>query len=813
MNKKVNSLMILTLVGLLVACGGKKQNDGIVVTDSPYAQLNGKKAKKVYNTLTTTGINSLNYLQSSAQANAQHFANFVDGLLTHNEFGVLELNLAESASHNDDYTSFSFKVRDDEALSWVYYNGKKYTHDKQEQKVVAKDFVTGAKHVCTYKTGSDTAYLITDFVRGAAEYYYYTKILDGIANGSATFTKLKTDAQKAKWINDQMASEKENIVKLDAYTPLTADDISKIANGSRFGVVADEATNTVTYNLYSGAFYFPTLLTYSCYLPVNEYFLNEKGSSFGTSSPDSILYCGPYRIDSMDETTIIYKRNDTYAQRKDIKGFMQARAETIKYNIIKSEIDASYTRLQFESNNIDGFGLSMSDTEGWEKYVTGPDGSGTLQDPYNANVNSRLLDTIGSMYGCNLVLERSSSDIAITSYSSYGKASTVKNTEKALRLEAVRAAIMGAFDYPTYYSRNADGDPDSVFASQYLVNTYVPKKFVYDDNGNEYVDKYYTEEFARQKGIAIGNEASGQGSYDKEGNWVPQDGSAADYLRTGQFTERNKSNAEVAELVDKAIEAVNLYNAKYPTNKINLPIQVEYYSMWDADKETKSYDTLMINSMNKRLNKLNEAPAADFSNCPYFKVVPTDKVDSSNYNAVSGSSSGAACYDFSPVLWGWGADYGDPLTFLATYKKGGDWKSIFAWIANERVDNYRVVNGVLQEPVDLLAEYSALVDEGASKTENLSERYTYFAQAEYKLINELHFYEPQVNYGQGWSLSVSKAAGYEVPTSNYGLSDERFTGMWVLEEPLTRKERNELRDAYNAAKKAYTASHDAYNIY
>ena len=812
MNKKVNSLMILSLVGLLVACGGKKDNNAITVKDSPYAQLNGRKAKKVYNTLTTTGIDSLNYLQSSAQANAQHFANFVDGLLTHNEFGVLELNLAESASHNDDYTSFSFKVRNDDALSWVYYNGKNYEHDKQTQKVRAKDFVTGAKHVCTYNTKSDTAYLITDFVRGAAEYFFYTQILDGIANGSATFVKLKTNAQKAKWINDKMASDKENIVKLDAYSPLTADDIPNVENGSRFGVVANEETNTVTYNLYSGAFYFPTLLTYSCYLPVNEHFLAEKGSAFGTSSPDSILYCGPYRIDSMDETTIIYKKNETYAQRKDIRGFMQARAETIKYNIIKSEIDASYTRLQFESGNIDGFGLSMNDNEGWEKYVEGPDGSGTLQDPYNPNVNARLLDTIGSMYGCNLVLERSSNNGA-TSYSTYGKASTVKNTEKALRLEAVRAAIMGSFDYPTYYARHADGDSESVFASQYLVNTYVPKNFVYDDNGNEYVDKYYTEEFARQKGIAIGNRESGQGHEDEDKNWVPEDGSAADYLRTGQFTERQKTNAQVADLVDDAMEAVELFNAKYPSNKITLPIQIEYYSMWDADKESKSYDTLMINSMNKRLNKLSEAPAEDYSNCTLFKVVPTDKVDTSNYNNVSGSSSGAASFDFSPVLWGWGADYGDPLTFLATYKKGGDWKSIFPWVANERVDNYKVVDGVLQEPVDLLAEYSALVDEGASKTENLSERYTYFAKAEYMLINELHFYEPQVNYGQGWSLSVSKAAGYEVPTSNYGLSNERFTGMWILEAPLTRKERNEIRAAFDAAKKAYTETHAAYNIY
>ena len=823
MNRKVKSLMILSLVGFMGACTG---SSGFVVKDSPYSQLNGRKAKKVYNTLTTQGIASLNYLQTSAQANAQHFANFVDGLLTHNEFGVLSLNLAEKAEHDEDYKLFTFTVRDDEALSWVKYDGTPYTHyedgaDKQ-QKVKASDFVAGAKYVCTYKTASDTAYLVTDFIVGAAEYYYYTQILDGIGQGAKEFTNLTTDAKKAAWINKTMKAEKANITGLDSWKDIEASDIPNIANGSRFGVKADDATRKVSYQLYSSAFYFPTLLTYSCYLPVNSYFLEEKGSSFGTSAKDSILYCGPYRIDSMDEKSIIYKKNDTYAQRRDIKGFMQARAETIIYNIVDlANVSADYTRNQFEAGNIDGFGLSMSDTSGWTKYVTGEDGSGSLEDPVNPNVNSRLLDTIGSMYGSNIVMERSSNN-GLTSYYSKGTPESVKNTEKALRLADVRAAIMGAMDYPTYYKRNADGDPDSVLASQYLVHTYVPKNFVYDDNGNEYVDKYYIEEYAAKKGYAkVGNEASGQnGHYDDNGTWQPDADTAAYQIKTGQFATRQKTNAEVAELVDKALKAIELYNASSYASSlgaIELPINIEYYTMWDADQESKPYDIEQINSMNIRLNKLTAAPASDLGNCPYFHVVPTDKVDSSNYNAMSGSSDGAANFDFSCVLWGWGADYGDPLTFLATYKKGGDWKSIFPWIDDTNVKNFTVsgegASATLNEPVDLLAEYSALVDAGAKETDNLTNRYTNFAKAEYKLINELNIYKPQVNYGQGWSLSVSKAAGYEVPTSNYGLSDERLTGMWVLVEPLTRKERNEIREAFNAAKKAYTAQHGAYDFY
>ncbi len=823
MNKKVKSLMILSFVGLMASCSRASYTQ---VKDSPYDKLNGRAAKATYNTLTTTGIASLNYLQTSAQANATHFANFVDGLLTHNDFGVLNLNLAEHAEHNATNTTFTFTVRDDDALAWVQYNGKPYTHyedgEEKIQKVKASDFVTGAKYVCTYSTGSDTAYLITDFVKGAAEYYYYTNILNEIAKGTPAFVALNSDAKKANWINNTMASEKENIVKLDSYEKLEASDIPLVANGSRFGVKADDEKRTVTYELYSPAFYFPTLLTYSCYLPVNSYFLDEKGSSFGISSADSILYCGPYRLDTLDEATIVYKKNETYAQRKDIKGFMQARAETIKYNIIKSDnITSDYTRNQYEMGNIDGFSLNMSDTVGWEKYVTG-DGSGTLEDPVDANVNSRLLDTIGSMYGSNIVLERTRNNGA-KSYSSFGSAESVLNTERALRLDDVRAAILGAMDYPTYYKRNADGDETSVFASQYLVHTYVPKNFVYDDNGYEYVDKYYTERFAIEKGYdKVGSEASGaNGHYDNSGVWQPDVDSAAYQLKTGQFVTRQHSKDEVAALVDRALKAVELYNASEYASQygaITLPINVEYYSMWNADQESKTFDTQEINSMNIRLNKMTVAPKSDLSNCPYFHVVPTDQCNTSNYNDISGSSDGAANYDFSPVLWGWGADYGDPLTFLATYKKGGDWKSIFPWIDDENVPNFKTTGDdldtlTLNAPVDLLKAYSELVDAGAVETENLTNRYTKFAEAEYELINNLNIYQPQVNYGQGWSLSVSKSAGYEMPQSNYGLSNERLTGMWVLKDTLTRQERNEIREAYQEAKKEYTSKHGAYDFY
>lgn len=837
MKTKVNALMIIALCGLLAACqrgGGKKSSSSSgsssgsetssetssgssassgsqgssssssssefippsdEVYGSPYAQLNGKKAKKNYESLSVSGIASLNYLKTSAAADARHFTNFLDGLLTHNEFGVLELNLAESATHDDDYKEFTFKVRNDPNLVWSTYDGKPYTFNKEVQYVKAEDFVTSAKAVCNYSTGSDTFYLMRDFISGALEYYLYTQILDGQAQGTREFLKLNTPEKQANWIQNKIQSDYENVYHDGGYdeTPLVGDDIENIANGNRFGVVADAKRRTVTYYLMNSAVYFPTLLTYSCYLPLNENFYKEKGSAFGTASRDSILYNGPFILTQLDETNIVYSKNQAYAKRADIHGYNSVHVDTIKYNIIRSDVDATYTRTQFEAGNIDGFSLSLNDTEGWRKYVLGPDGSGTLENPYNGLVNSRLLDSIGYAYGSNIVLERTKNNASKKTYSTLGSEAQIANTEKALRLQAVRQAIMSSFDYPTYFQRYADGDSESVFASQMLVHTYVPKNFVYDNNGNEYTQTYYAGALADKRGISLAQ--------------------AQEAITPGTWANRQLSNDTVFEKVQAAANAISAYNASdlattYGT--ISLPITIEYFSMWH-DQESKAYDTLMIEAMNKRLNNISTV-ASDYSNCTYFKVIPTDLVDDSNYSTVDGQSSHAAAFDFSAHTWGWGADYGDPLTYLNTYTIGGDWGSIFNFLTLEDVPNIKV-DGSAVSKSNLLEHYTSLVKKGQQENENFTKRYQYFAQAEVELIEDLAIYMPQTNDGQGWSLSISKSAGYEVPTSNYGLSDNRLTGLWVLVEPLTREERVAIRAQYDQNKAEYTSTHPTYNIY
>ena len=827
MKKQLSKLMIISVAAILAGCQASQY---FTIKGSPYSLLNGKTAKKKYESLTTVGIASLNYLSTSAAQNASHFANFVDGLLTHSDFGTLELGVAESAKHNSDYTEFTFKIRDDKNLYWSTYENKPYKYNGQVQYVKAADFVQGAKIINTFNVGSDTQYLMRDFIVGAAEYFYYTEILDGIAQEKPKFKPYKDNPGKqAEYIMNQIQTNHPAIYEAtydpdsaQGGTPIGASDIPNIASGARLGVKANEATNEVTYSLFSSARYFPTLLTYSTYLPVNANFYEEKGAKkFGTSK-DTILYCGPYVLSELDETNITYKANKAYLQRKDVKeaSYKIPRIETVHYNIVKTEIDSTYIRSQFEAGNIDGFSLSPNDNEGWKNYVEGPDKSGSIEEPYSGLVNNRWLDQIGECYGSNIVMDRTKNNSTKKSYSTLGTEASVANTEKALRLQEVRNAILACIDYREYYSRYADGEKDDIFAVQRLVNTYVPKNFVMDDNGNEYTTYFYANELAANKGLT-----------DEEAQALIEPGQYE--TRQLDYTAEYDGTSErdqIRAIVQKAVDAVNAYNAnstltaKYG-GQITFPINLEYYSAWDVDQETKAYDTQFINAMNIRLNDLEpeDLDGEDpYANCSIFKVIPTDKATQANYQLISGSTNdGQAAFDFSVVQWGWGADYGDPLTYMNTYTRGGDWGSVFYYVS-EKGDGSSLADSCMNirpdghgglEDVVLLEEYEHYVDEGRKQTDNLTERYTNFAKAEYLLINELGIYLPQVNYGQGWSLSVSKSAGYEMPTSNYGLSNDRMTGMYVLKEPLTRQDRIAIRAEQEKAKAKYLEEHDAYNIY
>lgn len=787
---KIRSAMILGLVAVLASCGGGG-GDTFTIRNSKYDLLNGRVARNTYRALLATSVGNLNYLETQEAVDAQHFANFVDGLLLHNEYEVLEKNLATKVTHNEDYTVFTFDVR--ENVPWVTWQGEQYVSENgsgDPQYVSAEDWVTSAKQILNSANASSLAYLISNFVVGAEEYYQYTVIAAGIANGNSQFVRMD-DQDKADYINEQIAINNPTVYNAwYAANPVQASDIAAIASGSKLGITATNVTKngggTITYELYSSSRWFPTLFTYSAYMPVNSDFISSvRFANFGTDKT-KILYCGPFLLNQADETNVVYVKNQKY-WNKDVVNI-----ERIEYMVAPAEIGNTYVRDQFESGNIDGFSLTTNDSQGWRNYIVGPDGTGTYEDPYDSRVNARLLDTIGNMYGTNIVMARDKTS-SLTSYATGGNANTVRNTARALSIKEVREAVMGALDHSVYNVRYGDSDDETManlLQSQYMVHTYTPKGFVIDDDGNDYVTHHLYPVYAEELGIPSGIEELSKP--DEEQNL---EGTVAGLLEPGQYTETDLTDDEVWALVQKAQEAISKYNAQAEADQqITYPINIEYYSMW-FDGDTQLYDTATIESMNLRLNHLETTQ----TQYPIFNVIPTDKVTNANYETISRNG----CWDYAPVQWGWGADYGDPLTYMNTFTKGGDWGDVFPFINLDVCDNYYLdENGNLQNN-DLLADYTALVEEAAAISDDTNARFDLFAEAEYMLLEELAIYSPQINYGQGWTWSVSRSAGYEMPTAAYGLSNDRLTGMYVLENVLTREERNSLRAEQAENKEEY----------
>ena len=790
------SIMIMSLSLLLAACGARTDGNTFKIPSNDKTKaygLAGKAARREYNGLLATSIGSLNYLKTQEANNAQHFANFVDGLLSHNEYGVLEKNLAEKVTHNADNTEFVFTVR--KGVKWQKSNGEQYEANiKGElvpQFVVPSDWVTTAKAICTYSNGSDLKYLISMFVKGAEEYYWYTRVLIGIAKEEKGYKNKSYDDYDfiSSKINELIQANSPNVWALEydnGAKKIEASDVENIANMSRFGIIADDENMTLTYKLNQSASYFPTLFTYSCYFPTNQYFLNEvKFSSFGAEK-DAILYNGPYLLKRWSTTNVIYEANKDYWNVDNT-----VTVDTVKYSVITDTniITDDYTRKEFEKGNIDGFSLNKKDVEGWRKYITGDNNEGDYQNPVSPYVNSRLLDTIGNMYGSNLVLARDKVEEGTTSYYTGSTTASVKNTARALRLADVRRAILESYDMNTLFDIRYE-NLDSELRQQEKVWTYVPKGFVIDDNGRDYLTHYY-ETYAKKKGIPAGDIEN------------PKEGTAAYELQPGQTETKTLTQEQVNALLQKAEKAIDLFNSENPTEQITKPINLEMYSVW-SDSTSQTEDKKIMASLNTRLNygKTGENNL--------FNVVPTDKVDSNNYEDVSRSGN----WDISTVQWGWGADYGDPLTFMNTYVKNGDWADVFPYVSLDYVDNYEInAQGTGLVHSDLLAEYTSIVQAGAKEVDDYNARFDKFAEAEYQLIEELGIYKPQTNNGQGWSLSVSRSAGYFMPTASYGLSGDRLTGWYILKDVMTREERQKARAEQLKLKEAYVAEHGSINIY
>ncbi|CAM1659756.1 Oligopeptide-binding protein AmiA [Streptococcus oralis] len=213
-------------------------------------------APKTFSYVYAMDPSSLDYSVTSKSSTSDVIANVVDGLLENDKYGNLIPSLAEDWSVSKDGLTYTYKLR--KGVKWYTSDGEEYAEVK------AKDFVTGLKHAADGK--SDGLSLIQDSIKGLAEY------VSGESNDFSTV----------------------GVKAVDDYT--------------------------VEYTLNKPESFWNSKVTTATMLPVNEEFLNSKGSDYGAPTPSGILYNGPYFLKSLtSKSAIEYEKNPNYWDKDNVK--------------------------------------------------------------------------------------------------------------------------------------------------------------------------------------------------------------------------------------------------------------------------------------------------------------------------------------------------------------------------------------------------------------------------------------------------------------------------------------------------------------
>ena len=341
---------------------------------------------KTYSSTFSGNPTTFNYLLDYYADNTAIITNLVDGLLENDNHGNLVPSLAEDWSVSSDGLTYTYKLRKD--AKWFTADGEEYASVK------AQDFVTGIKYAVDNK--SQAIDLIQNSIKGLNDY---------ITGVDSDFSKVGVKA-----IDDQ----------------------------------------TVEYTLARPEPYWNSKTTNSILFPVNEEFLNSKGKDFGTLSPDSILYSGPYLLkDFTSKSSIEYVKNPHYYDHDKVS------IEHVKLAYFDGS-DQELTIRNFESGAYSIAGVYPNSSN-----------FAKIKEKYKDNIVYSLQDKTSWYFNFNV-------NRKAYNHTSKTTDEQKKSTETAVLNKNFRQAVNFALDR-TAYSAQSNGEEA---ASKTFRNTLVPPTFV-----------------------------------------------------------------------------------------------------------------------------------------------------------------------------------------------------------------------------------------------------------------------------------------------------------------------------------------------
>ena len=339
-----------------------------------------------YSSTFSANPTTFNYLLDYYADNTAVITNLVDGLLENDSYGNLTPALAEDWSVSSDGLTYTYKLRKD--AKWYTADGEEYAPVK------AQDFVTGIKYAADNK--GQAMDLIQNSIKGLNDY---------VTGATNDFTTVGVKA-------------------LDDYT--------------------------VEYTLTRPEPYWNSKTTNSILFPVNEEFLKSKNKEFGTLTPNSILYNGPYLLkDFTSKSSIEYVKNPHYYDHDKVT------IEKVKLAYFDGS-DQEMTIRNFESGAYSLAGVYPNSSS----YAK-------TKEKYQDNIVYSLQDKTSWYFNFN-VNRKAYNHTAKTSDQQK------KSTQTAILNKNFRQALNFAIDRTTY-SAQSNGEEA---ASKTLRNTLVPPTFV-----------------------------------------------------------------------------------------------------------------------------------------------------------------------------------------------------------------------------------------------------------------------------------------------------------------------------------------------
>ncbi len=196
----------------------------------------------------TEGPQTWDGIITSLALDHEYIAPTVSPLLRYDGKNQLQPDMAESYEVSEDGMTYTFHIR--KGMQWVDQQGRELGHE-----VTAHDWVTGARHLADFP--SELGYMFEPGYANVKNWLEYQ-------SGECSFDEV-------------------GVTAVDDYT--------------------------LQYTLTADTPYFPTMMGYACFAPLNEEYYTSLGGTFGEGAtngqygdgPNHIAYCGEFLVDDYTE--------------------------------------------------------------------------------------------------------------------------------------------------------------------------------------------------------------------------------------------------------------------------------------------------------------------------------------------------------------------------------------------------------------------------------------------------------------------------------------------------------------------------------